>query len=96
MYGVSKLVFGIMTSFFFVDALGRRKSLFIGITFQMISDIYLGVYVKFKQEDNANEASSRAAIALIFLHAFGYAVGTLWSARPLSLFRMSSTVVVLT
>ncbi|KIV92479.1 hypothetical protein PV10_03773 [Exophiala mesophila] len=75
MYGVSKLVFGIMTSFFFVDALGRRKSLFIGIAFQMISDIYLGVYIKFKQDDNANEDSSRAAIALIFLHAFGYAVG---------------------
>lgn len=89
MYGVSKLVFGIMTSFFFVDALGRRKSLFIGITFQMISDIYLGVYIKFKQDDNANEGSSRAAIALIFLHAFGYAVGKFCSTHPHSRFRMS-------
>ncbi|KAJ9647652.1 hypothetical protein H2204_000282 [Knufia peltigerae] len=75
MYAVSKLVFAIIASFFFIDALGRRKSLFVGILFQGISDIYLGVYIKYKQEGDASAASSRAAIGLIFIHAFGYAVG---------------------
>ncbi|KIW17036.1 hypothetical protein PV08_04227 [Exophiala spinifera] len=75
MYAVSKLAFALIASFFFIDALGRRKSLFVGILFQGLSDIYLGVYIKYKQEDNASAASSRAAIGLIFVHAFGYAVG---------------------
>jgi hypothetical protein len=35
-YGVSKLVFCIVASLFFVDAVGRRKSLLIGITIQML------------------------------------------------------------
>ncbi|OBT94109.1 hypothetical protein VE01_06981 [Pseudogymnoascus verrucosus] len=77
MYAMSKLFFCLIASFFFIDALGRRKSLFVGITLQMISDIYIGVYIKFKQQNAANFASSEAAIAAIFIHAFGYAVGLL-------------------
>lgn len=75
MYGMSKMFFTLIASFFFIDALGRRKSLFVGISLQMISDIYVGVYVKYKQQDAANFASSEAAIAAIFIHAFGYSVG---------------------
>lgn len=75
MYAFSKLCFTLIASFFFIDALGRRKSLFIGVTIQMISDIYLGVFIKFQQQHDANSASGRAAIAALFFHAFGYAVG---------------------
>lgn len=75
MYALSKLFFALIASFFFIDALGRRKSLFVGITFQMLSDLYIGIYIKYKQEGDASGASSRAAIGLIFIHAFGYAVG---------------------
>jgi MFS family permease len=75
MYCMSKLFFCLIASFFFIDALGRRKSLFVGITLQMISDIYVSVYVKYKQQGSANFASSEAAIAAIFIHAFGYSVG---------------------
>lgn len=74
-YGLSITLFCIIASFFFVDALGRRMSLFIGITLQMIADLYVGVYVKFKQEDNASDAASRGALAFIFLSAFGFVVG---------------------
>ncbi|KAI1613516.1 general substrate transporter [Exophiala viscosa] len=77
MYAVSKLVFSTIASFLFIDVLGRRKSLFIGIATQMVTDIYIGIYIKFKQEGDASAASSRAALALIFIHAFGYAVGLL-------------------
>lgn len=74
-YTFAKLWFAVITSFFFVDALGRRKSLFVGTTLQMISDIYLGVYIKFRQQGEVSRSSSTGAIAFIFIHGFGYATG---------------------
>ncbi|KAF4930548.1 Quinate permease [Colletotrichum fructicola] len=75
MYGFSKLMFSLISSFFFIDLLGRRKSLFIGITCQMLSHIYIGAFVKVHQEGQVSQSASEAAIAAIFVHAFGYAVG---------------------
>lgn len=76
MYSMAKFFFTLMASFFFIDALGRRKSLFVGITIQMISDIYIGVFIKYKQMDQVTDSASEAAIAAIFLHGFGFAIGT--------------------
>lgn len=75
MYSMSKFFYTLIASFFFVDALGRRKSLFIGITIQMISDIYIGVFLKYKQAGGVAPGSSEGAIAAIYIHGFGYAVG---------------------
>lgn len=75
MYSMAKFFFCLIASFFFIDALGRRKSLFVGIITQMISDIYLGVYIKYNQQGGVSDGSSKAAIAAIFIHGFGYAVG---------------------
>ncbi|RSL92804.1 hypothetical protein CDV31_015010 [Fusarium ambrosium] len=75
MYGVSKLFFVLISTFFMVDALGRRKSLFVGATIQMITHIYLAVYVKYTQQGPVPKAASSVAIAALFLHAFGYGVG---------------------
>lgn len=75
MYSMAKFFFTIIASFFFIDALGRRKSLFVGITMQGLSDICIGVYVKYHQEGNVSHSASQAAIAAIFIHGFGYAVG---------------------
>ncbi|KAK5050879.1 hypothetical protein LTR84_003438 [Exophiala bonariae] len=77
MYGLSKLFFTLIASFFFIDALGRRKSLFVGTFLQLISDIYVGVYIKYKQESTVSGSASQGAIAFIFIHAFGYAVACL-------------------
>lgn len=77
MYGFSKFWFSLIASFFFIDALGRRRSLFIGIAFQMVSHIYIGVYIKYHQEGSVSDSASQAAVAALFIHAFGYAVGTL-------------------
>ncbi|CAO2658863.1 Nn.00g065860.m01.CDS01 [Neocucurbitaria sp. VM-36] len=77
MYSMSKFFYTLIASFFFIDALGRRKSLFVGITIQMISDLYIGVYVKYKQAGSIASGSSEAAIAAIYIHGFGYAVGLL-------------------
>ncbi|OKL56429.1 hypothetical protein UA08_08179 [Talaromyces atroroseus] len=77
MYGVGKFFYTLIASFFFVDALGRRNSLFIGITIQMLSDIYIGVFIKYHQAGPVPTAASQAAIAAIFIHGFGYAIGLL-------------------
>ncbi|KAL2213586.1 general substrate transporter [Sarocladium strictum] len=75
MYGFSKFIFSLVASFFFIDALGRRRSLFVGIALQLVSHVYIGVYIKFHQEGPVPQSASHAAVAALFVHAFGYAVG---------------------
>ncbi|KPI37838.1 Hexose transporter HXT15 [Cyphellophora attinorum] len=77
MYGFSKFWFSLISSFLFIDALGRRNSLFIGTALQAISDIYIGAFVKCQQDGSVSTAASQGAIAMLFVHAFGYAVGLL-------------------
>ncbi|KAL2821298.1 general substrate transporter [Aspergillus cavernicola] len=77
MYTFSKLMFTLIASFFFIDALGRRKSLLIGVMTQVLSHLYIGVYIKKNQEGPVSNAASQTAIAALFIHAFGYAVGLL-------------------
>ncbi|KAL3457656.1 general substrate transporter [Aspergillus heterothallicus] len=77
MYSMSKFFFTLIASFFFVDAIGRRNSLFLGITIQMLSDTYIGVYIKYHQAGPVPVAAGKAALAAIFIHGFGYAIGLL-------------------
>ena len=77
MYSMSKFFYTLIASFFFIDALGRRKSLFVGIIIQLVSDVYLGAYIKAYQSGSVAPGSSEAAIAAVFIHGFGYAVGLL-------------------
>lgn len=76
MYAMSKFFFSLITSLFLIDILGRRKSLFIGISAQLLTDVYLGVYIQRRQAGvHASQAASQAAIGAIYIHAFGYAAG---------------------
>lgn len=75
MYATAKLGFVLITSFFLVDTLGRRRSLFVGITIQLLTHVYMGVFVKFNQQHRASDAASKVATAALFLHALGYAIG---------------------
>lgn len=75
MYTFMKLACTIIASFFFIDALGRRKSLFVGVTVQMVSDLYLGIFIRYQQQGPVSSSASQAAVAALFIHAFGYAVG---------------------
>ncbi|KAK2027523.1 MFS general substrate transporter, partial [Colletotrichum zoysiae] len=76
-YSMAKVLFTLIASFFFIDALGRRRSLFTCITIQMISDVYISVFIKYRQAGSVGPGSSEAAIAAVFIHGFGYAVGLL-------------------
>lgn len=75
MYTISKFFFAIIASFFFIDALGRRRSLFIGIACQMLSDVYVGTYIKVQKDHGVPKSASQAALAAIFIQAFGFSVG---------------------
>ncbi|RJE26829.1 Sugar and other transporter [Aspergillus sclerotialis] len=77
MYTVAKFFFSLFASFFFIDALGRRNSLFVGIALQMASDIYLAAYINVQQNGHTSHAADEAALAAIFIHALGYAIGLL-------------------
>ncbi|KAJ5229865.1 hypothetical protein N7489_010573 [Penicillium chrysogenum] len=77
MYTMTKFFFGLAASFFFIDALGRRNTLFFGITLQLISDIYLAAYIKVQNDASPSEAAGEAALASIFIHSFGYTIGLL-------------------
>lgn len=42
----------------------------------MISHFYIKVFIGYSQEATVSKAASRVAVAALFVHAFGYAVGT--------------------
>lgn len=75
MYSTSKVFFTLIASLFLIDALGRRGSLFLGAFLQMVSDIYLAIYLKYEQAGTVNMTMSEAAIGMLFVHALGYAIG---------------------
>ncbi|KAK9849635.1 putative quinate permease [Penicillium brevicompactum] len=77
MYAMSKFFFGLIGSFFLIDVVGRRNTLFVGITLQMISDIYLAAYIKVQNDGSPPGAAGEAALASIFIHSFGYTIGLL-------------------
>ncbi|KAH6677800.1 general substrate transporter [Plectosphaerella plurivora] len=77
MYSMAKFFYTLIASFFFIDALGRRGSLFTGITIQLLSDVYIGVYIYFNKYGSVTPGASQGAIGAIFIHGFGYAVGLL-------------------
>ncbi|CAI6014278.1 unnamed protein product [Clonostachys chloroleuca] len=75
-YALAKLGCCVLASLFFVDAIGRRKSLFIGITIQMFCHVYLGSFLNVTGSGRSvTLGASDMAIASIYIHALGWAVG---------------------
>lgn len=75
LYAFAKLWFNLIASFLFIDLVGRRRSLFIGITIQMVTLLYIGVFLKYNQEGPVPSGATSAALAAIFIHAFGFCIG---------------------
>lgn len=76
-YGITKLICTVIASLVFVDLLGRRKSLMIGITIQGLCHSYLAGYLRYfvASPKLVPSGASDTAIAIIYVHAFGWAVG---------------------
>jgi sugar porter (SP) family MFS transporter len=77
LYTITKLVCCVAASLFFIDLVGRRKSLMLGISVQIVCHSYLAGYLKVYQTHKADmsKSSTDAALAFIYIHAFGWAIG---------------------
>ncbi|KAE8138891.1 general substrate transporter [Aspergillus pseudotamarii] len=77
LYTVAKLICCVAASLFLIDLLGRRKSLILGISFQIICHSYLAGYLKIYQthKHSMSKSSTDAALAFVYIHAFGWAIG---------------------
>ncbi|KAI0420421.1 general substrate transporter [Xylaria grammica] len=76
-YALAKAVFCITSSLLFIDVVGRRRSLMIGVTIQLICHSYLAGYLRYFtiDSDALPQGASDAALAFIYIHALGWAVG---------------------
>lgn len=77
LYAFAKLFFCVMASLLFVEVVGRRHSLLIGVAVQAFCHSYLAGYLKSftANEDSVSTGASDMAIAAIYIHAFGWAIG---------------------
>lgn len=77
LYSFAKLICCVAASLFFVDVLGRRKSLMSGITIQMLCHAYLTGYLKIyiSNKGSVSQGASDGALAVIYIHALGWAIG---------------------
>lgn len=77
LYSMTKFICGIAASLFFVDMLGRRKSLLAGATIQLVCQSYLAGYLNRYTSipKSVSKGASDAAIAIVYIHAFGWVIG---------------------
>lgn len=75
MYALAKFFYALITSFLLIDTVGRRKSLFIGTSIQMVSYAYLAAYINQEQKGKASLAAGEGGLAFVFIAAFGYTAG---------------------
>ncbi|EPQ32134.1 uncharacterized protein PFL1_00331 [Pseudozyma flocculosa PF-1] len=76
-FGTVKLAAGVLSSFFLIDLLGRRRTLLGGVVFQGLSNLYMAIFLSLYIDGNhtkGKKAASEAAIAAIFVG------GAAWSA----------------
>ncbi|KAH7116660.1 general substrate transporter [Dactylonectria estremocensis] len=83
-FSIIKLVSALICALFLVDIISRKRALFISITLQTISIIYIASYLTAipqlgVEEDfvlpNSDKGASRGAITMIYLSGFGWALG---------------------
>lgn len=81
--GVVKLCSSYLCAFFLIDFLGRRKSLYIGLTVQCLSTLYFATYIaivpKVTEEEFTMTPSEKSAgvgaLAMLYLNGVGWTMG---------------------
>ncbi|KAJ5626415.1 general substrate transporter [Penicillium herquei] len=79
-FGVVKLVAAIVSAIFFIDRIGRKRTLLSGITLQLLALLYVAIFITVwdAQHDPQSGNADRAAIAAIvavYMTGIGYAFG---------------------
>lgn len=80
--GVVKFVSAYLSAFFLIDALGRRKALYTGITVQMVAVLYFAIFLvivpqaaKNAELTSSQEHAAKASIAALYLGGVGWTMG---------------------
>jgi hypothetical protein len=81
-FGVVKFVAALFCAFFLVDFIGRKRSLWIGITIQCISVLYIAIYLTAvptiesgKVQSTIAKHAGTGAIVFIYFSGVGWALG---------------------
>lgn len=78
--GVVKFAGAYLCAFFLIDFIGRRRSLYTGLTIQFIAMLYIGVYLKVYPADVANPSlnqlrAGKGGMAMIYISGVGWTMG---------------------
>ncbi|CAK7894229.1 high-affinity glucose transporter 1 [[Candida] anglica] len=81
--GVVKFVSAYLAAFFLIDFLGRRRSLYIGISIQLITILYFAIFLTVVPQaaekgavlTHSQDMAGKAALAALFLSGTGWTMG---------------------
>ncbi|KIW07459.1 uncharacterized protein PV09_01429 [Verruconis gallopava] len=82
-FGVVKFVSAIICATFLIDFIGRKRSLYIGISLQFVSMLYMALFLVIDQtvgdknivQSPSQKKAATGAIVFIYLSGFGWAMG---------------------
>ncbi len=83
-FGIVKFISALGCALFLVDVIGRKRSLLIGITLQLLSVVYIAAFLTATPQLGIDDdyelpysriGPSRGAIAMIFISGVGWALG---------------------
>ncbi|PSN74168.1 general substrate transporter [Corynespora cassiicola Philippines] len=88
LYAIVKFVSVLVFSIFVIDFIGRRRSLMVGISLQIVTLTFVGAYLGVTNGMSAEQieasasatAASKASIVAIFFHAIAWSIG--WFSIP--------------
>ena len=82
-FGLVKLISSILCALVLIDFLGRKRSLFSGITLQLFSMLYMAIFLvidrsvaeKGSHQSPSQKRAATGAIVMIYFSGFGWALG---------------------
>jgi len=93
-FGVVKFISAMLCAFFLIDYIGRKRSLMIGITCQLIAMLYMAIFLIMDTgigeegyvPSGSVKSAATCAIVMIYISGFGY-VQKCWQHRLLLMTR---------
>ncbi|EOA85457.1 hypothetical protein ACJQWK_06596 [Exserohilum turcicum] len=82
-FGVVKFVSSMLCAFFLIDFIGRKRSLSAGITLQLVSMLYMAIFLlldtdvgkKGVHQSPSQKHAAMGAIVMVYFSGFGWALG---------------------
>lgn len=82
-FGLVKFISSIMCAFFLIDFIGRKRALSSGITIQLVSMLYMAIFLFVDQniadksipQSSSQKHAAMGAIVMIYFSGFGWALG---------------------